>query len=325
MRPAPRFQEFYQTDLLPQLEPLETERKQVLGRVQRAGLVTGLVTLAATAVTSVLGPHPALGLIPLILGGIIFPILYGRITKPYVSNFKRNYIGHIVKYIDPSLSYDPLGSIPESSYWQSQIFLTNPDRYHGEDLVTGMVGKTAIQFSEVHSEYRRETRDSKGNRRTEWVTIFRGIFFVADFNKDFHGTTVVLPDIAEMFLGKLLGQMLQSWNIGRTGDLVRLEDVTFEKQYVVYSTDQIEARYILSPALMSRIMEYKARTSRQVFLSFVASNVYVAIWNDKDLFEPKLTKTVMDPQLAERYLDDLMLAIRIVADLDLNTRIWTKQ
>jgi hypothetical protein len=324
MNPAGQFQEFYQRDLLPHLEQLEAERKQVLGRVKRAGLIAALVALAGGVVLAAALRQPAAVLVALVIGPFVFLFLYARISGGYIDDFKQNYIGQIVKYVDPSLQYNPTGYIPEGAYMQSRIFLTSPDRYSGEDLVSGTIGRTAMQFSEVHAEEERVTTDSKGNRRTEWETIFKGIFFIADFNKEFHGQTVVLPDVAERLFGRL-GQMLQSWNIARSGDLVRLEDVEFEKRYVVYSTDQIEARYILSPALMSRIMEYQNRTGRQIFLSFVASNIYVAIPSIKNLFEPKLTKTVLDPQLAQGYLDDLMLAVRIVSDLDLNTRIWTKE
>ena len=72
---------------------------------------------------------------------------------------------------------------------------------------------------------------------------------MADFNKNFNGHTVVLPDTAEKILGKF-GQSLQS--MSSRGELVKLEDPEFEKEFCVYGDDQVEARYILSPALMKR-------------------------------------------------------------------------
>ena len=42
----------------------------------------------------------------------------------------------------------------------------------------------------------------------------------ADFNKDFQGATVVLPDVAQRRLG-FLGQQLQAMNIAR-GQLIKL-------------------------------------------------------------------------------------------------------
>ncbi|HWI52582.1 MAG TPA: DUF3137 domain-containing protein [Symbiobacteriaceae bacterium] len=324
MKPAGQFQAFYQAELLPHLQELEEKRKQVASRVVTAGIATGAATLVAVLAVLAYAPHPAIALFPFVLGAIVFAFVYSRVTSAYAAQFKDSIIGRIVQYVDPGLRYDRMGFIAESDYLRSSIFLTDPDRYHGEDLVYGMVGKTEVKFSEIHSEYRTEHRDSKGNRRTEWHTIFKGIFFVADFNKHFAGETVVLPDTAETLFGKL-GQMFQSWNIARPGDLVRLEDVAFEERFVVYATDQIEARYLLSPSLMARIVDFRARTNREIYLSFVASNIYVAIANQRDLFEPKVFTSVLDMALAQQYLDDLMLAVSIVEELNLNTRIWTKQ
>ena len=83
-------------------------------------------------------------------------------------------------------------------YKSSKLFDKNPDQYKGEDLVRGQIGKTKIAFSELHSQY--YTRDDKG--RKSWHTIFRGLFFMADFNKDFQGYTLVLPDYSQRLLGR---------------------------------------------------------------------------------------------------------------------------
>jgi len=318
-----QFREFYRADLLPRLEQLEGQRKQVAARVTQVGIICAVIVVALVGGGLAMRLHPAILIIAgILVVGIFFwryTVLYGK----YLAEFKGSIIRQIVSFVDPGLSYERTGCISEGEYMGSRIFLKEPDRYRGEDLVFGTIGKTEMRFSEVHSEYKTTTTDSKGRRQTHWHTIFKGIFFVADFNKHFNGLTVVLPDVAENLLGRL-GQMFQSWNIAREGDLVRLEDPVFEKRFVVYSTDQIEARYLLSTALMSRIVEYMDRTGCQVYLSFARSSIHVAIPYWRDLFEPRLFKTVLDPQLAEGYLRDLLLVTSIIDELDLNTRIWTK-
>ena len=130
------------------------------------------------------------------------------------------------------------------------------------------------------------------------------------------------PDIAESLLGKF-GQRLQSLNILR-GELVKLEDPEFERHFSVYSNDQIEARYILSMSLMKRIVDFKQRTGRKIYMSFVGSKVFVAISYRRNLFEPRIFKTLLDFEPIRQYFEDLELAIGIVDDLNLNTRIWSK-
>ena len=218
-----------------------------------------------------------------------------------------------------SLDYQPNSMIDQVVYRSSLLFNHKPDRYKGEDMVKGQVGKTKIAFSELHTEY--YTTDDKG-RRT-WHTIFRGLFFMADFNKDFKGHTLVLPDYSQRLFGGF-GQKLQGMFSFR-GELVKLEDPEFEKRFVVYSSDQIEARYILTPALMQRLTEFAKKTKSEVRISFVLSCVFIAISLKENLFEPRIYRTILDFEPIEKYYDDLVMAIGIVDELNLNRRIWTKQ
>ena len=180
------------------------------------------------------------------------------------------------------------------------------------------MGKTSLEFSEVHAQH--VSTDSEGRRQAS--TVFKGLFLVADFNKSFQGKTFVLPDTAEKLFGSI-GSMLQSWNAAR-GELVKMEDVAFEKEFVVYGDDQIEARYILSTSLMERILAYKKKSNRPVRLSFIGNNVHVAISYKKSLFEPRIFRSLLNFRPIQEYFEDLSLAIDLVEDLNLNTRIWTK-
>jgi Protein of unknown function (DUF3137) len=153
--------------------------------------------------------------------------------------------------------------------------------------------------------------------------IFKGLFFVGDFNKHFQGQTIVVPDYAERYLGNL-AQDLQALNQQR-GQLVRLEDPEFEKLFAVYSTDQIEARYLLSTSLMQRLVDFTKKARRSLFVSFVDDKIYMAIQYDEDLFEPKLFKNMVDFTPVREYFETLQLMIGIVEELNLNRRIWTKR
>ena len=107
--------------------------------------------------------------------------------------------------------------------------------------------------------------------------------------------------------------------------LIKLEDPEFEKFFVVYGGDQIEARYILSTSLMKRITDFKKKTGEQIYLSFIRGRVYVAISRSENLFEPSVFKTLLAFSTIQKYFEDLELAIGIVDELNLNTRIWNKQ
>lgn len=255
------------------------------------------------------------------------------VRSAFRAAFKDQVIRALVAGFGDGLSYRPEGSITQAEFDRTGIFGTRPDRFSGEDLIEGRVGATAIRFSEVHAEEKRRRHTKKGTQ-TYWVTIFRGLFLVADFNKEFRGRTLVLPDTAESLFGGV-GRWFQSLSIGRD-ELVELEDPEFEEQFVVYTTDQIEARYILSTSLMQRIKEYRGRVGGTVYLAFVASELCVAIPTSKDMLEPPSPRHVarmrddarsrarVEARL-EEYVEDLRLALAIVEDLNLNLRIWSKR
>ena len=323
MKTLAQLRTYYETTLMGELQTLEQQRLDVAKKLTIAIVV---VLALAAGILLAFGRHffanPMLLLFPLVIGVIIIGAMAHYLSRNYVSGFKAGVIANIVKFIDESLTYRPNACMPHAVFKGSKIFQHSADRYRGDDWVSGKVGATALEFSEIHAEYKTETRDSKGHTQTHWHTIFKGLFFRADFNKNFNGSTVVLPDTAERLFGSL-GKWLQSINFTR-GDLIKLEDPDFEREFAVYGDDQIEARYILSTSLMRRILDFKQRTGKKIHLSFVHSCLYVAIPYTKDLFEPRLFHTLLDFQPIQQYFQDLQLAISIVEDLNLNTRIWTK-
>ena len=196
-------------------------------------------------------------------------------------------------------------------------------RYRGDDYVEGTLASTHVEFSEVHAEYKTQTTNSKGRTQTHWHTIFKGLLFSVDFNKDFNVKTYVLTDTAEKIFG-FLGTKLQSMNKSR-GELVKLENPEFEESFVAYSSNQIEARYILSSSFMERILAFKKHTKKYIQLSFISSRMYIAVPYHKNLFEPKLFGDIVNFDHIKDYHNDLSLVLDLVNSLNLNTRIWTKK
>jgi len=311
--------EFYNSTLLADLEGLEQERKKIVQKFTY--LIIVIVCVVGICLFFWVGSskiNPVVIFIPLVLCLIIGGLLCKLLTRGYVAQFKSLVIERIVHFIDENLNYAAHDCIDKSTFMLSKIFSTKPNRYKGDDLVWGKTGATKIKFSEIHAEH--ESGSGKNRRR---YTVFKGLFFIGDFNKDFTTQTVVLPDTAEKLFGHL-GQKLQSLNIFR-GQLIRLEDPEFERHFAVYGNDQIQTRYILSTSLMERIVEFKKKTGRKIYLSFVGSMVFVAVSYTKKLFEPRIFRTLLDFGPIREYFEDLQLAIGIVDDLNLNTRIWSKE
>lgn len=256
-----------------------------------------------------------------VLVAIILIILNIKKKKIFRNRYKNEVVMEIVKAINPEWNYYPDQSITTYEYHQSELFQYPYDRYKGDDLISGFIDKTDFRCSELHTEYKTVTTDKDGKQTESWHTIFKGLFFHADFNKNIVGKTFVEPDVAEKLFGKF-GQKLQ---ISNKGKLVKLENPTFEKIFAVFSTDQTEARYILTPAIMEALVNIYNRYKRPMHLSFIGDRVYCAMGFTKDLFEPKVWRTLVVFKDVEMMFDLMMLNEKIISELNLNTRIWTKE
>lgn len=309
------FREFYDVKLLPDLKILDKERKQVDRRVLLIGLIAVILIVIIGRFRGSATSYFQ------ILIGVFALIVISVTSKKYRLNFKNKIVLKIAAFVDENLVYSPEGFVSREEFTNSTIFQQFCNDFNGEDHFKGKIGKTAIEFSEVVGRHK-TTTGTGSKRKEQYTTIFKGVFFVADFNKKFSGYTLVLPDTAEKMLGKL-GQTLQAFS--SRGKLIKLEDPEFEKEFCVYANDQVEARYILSPSLMQRIVDFRRKWNTKVYLSFRDSKVYIAIKMDKNLFESRLFKSIVDYNFIEENIRFLILLTGIVEDLNLNTRIWTKE
>ncbi|RZL30066.1 MAG: DUF3137 domain-containing protein, partial [Pedobacter sp.] len=106
--------------------------------------------------------------------------------------------------------------------------------------------------------------------------------------------------------------------------VINLESTDFDKTFITHSTDQVEARYILTPAMMERILTLNRNAKNTVSLSFIDSRMYIAFPLNRNYFEAPVFKTLLNPDLLHEDIAIINFMYDIVRELDLNTRIWGK-
>ncbi|MDE7074733.1 MAG: DUF3137 domain-containing protein [Odoribacter sp.] len=292
------------------LQELEAKRLSLKAKGSRQGILAGGIVFAAGTALSLSADGGTIGAgIAAVIGVIVFFSCIQSKSAEVCAYYKEHIIAHIISCLCKGADYRPGEGIPESLFRKSKLFHTTPDRYHSEDLICGKIDKTAFSCAEIVAEEKHVSTNSKGQRREYWVDIFRGFFFIADFNKDFRGETLVYRN---------------SWIKFGRGQRVKLENPNFEKQFDVFSTDQVEARYILTPNLMERLLELDARFPGKITVSFRDSSVIIAIPDSTNHFEAGIWKCLLKSNKLEREFGTLVSLFRIVHDLNLNLRIWTK-
>lgn len=181
---------------------------------------------------------------------------------------------------------DGLGEFKELS------LLPHYDRSSWEDRFSGDHHGCPFSFCEGHLETRVQSKN--GSR---WVTVFRGQTVVIRFPKKFQGTTVVRRDAG-------LFNFFQRWTTKL--QRVSLGDSRLEKAFEVYSDDQVEARYLIHPVFMERLLELETSFKGQrLRCAFTDGDLIIAV-EGGDKFE-------IGTMFAN--LDDIGRARNVVADL----------
>ncbi len=316
MKSTSELTDFYYKELYADLEELEKERIAVANKIK---LYISIVAVITFIIAFFIGGLSDATFFILFAGVAVSGMIYKVSIQSYASNFKEKIIKPLIGAIDKNLAYHPTSHVSETLFVRSKIF-SDYNRFDGNDLVKGEVNSTKIEFSDILAK--KVTKSSKGQDST--TTIFQGLFIVAEFNKTLNSSTLVLPDKAEKMFGSMIGSWLQANNFSKN-DLVKLDDPEFEKAFVIYSPDQIEARYILTHSLMQRILEYKKRSKTDISLSFNGDKLYMAIHYNKDLFEPAVFSSLLKLDTVMEYIQTLHLAISIIEELKLNEKLWSKR
>ena len=257
-----------------------------------------------------------------LIGSALIASIYHAVCRgKQTARFKDIIIQKMLGLVAPEMRYDRKKYIPERQFGKSGIYTSSIDRYSGEDYFYGKYEGVDLVFSEVHAEKKVSHRDSDGKTHTHYETIFKGVFFIADFNKDFRTSTLVIPTTAERTFGGTIGTWIKKMGSAGRGALVKLENPEFEKMFAVYAQDAIEARYILTPNIMERMMAIQRRFPGDVAFAFHASSIYIAIPLREDFFEPP---RALDFSGVAALYHQLALFFDLVQEMNLTHRIWTK-
>jgi len=237
------FDRVYEEEIRPNLLAREADRVAAAKKAIQTRWIGGGVIVAGAALGLAVFKLPVVAIIIAIAGFGIIGWGNMGITK-LAGEAKSLIVEPIARQLD--LSFVPAPGTCESIYRHKEVgVVPGWDRSKYEDLVTGKRGIVDFELFEAHLEEKRTTTDSKGRTQTTWVTVFRGQCLRLDFHKTFYGRTLVTRDSG--FFNRFGG--------GKGMQRAGLEDPKFEKIFEVYTTDQVESRYLLTPDLMQKLVD----------------------------------------------------------------------
>lgn len=280
---------------------LELERQKVLRSLFRLKLVCFVLAAGVGWLFYYFSRDAILGAVAFLVCAVGAYYFFESIfTDSFTFKFKRKVIRSIVESC--GLTYHP-GGFVENDYLY-MIYDFDIDKYSGNDLIFGQIEGVRVKFSDVEAISIKE--DLHGNKTHR--VLFAGLLFVADFPKRLKAVTQICSGTDDF---KDYG-----------GKRARMDDAEFERYFRVYATDQIEARYALTPSLMENLKLLKIRFHRPINIVLTGDKICMAIRTGRDNFEPDLRRPLVGKGANRFYKDEIGGFLRIVEELRLNRKIW---
>ena len=193
----------------------------------------------------------------------------------------------------------------DSTYVLAQV-IPSHDKDEHDDAFLGAYKGVNVVIDEAH--YYIKVRTKNG---TSYSTVFDGIVITFEFNKEFKSHTVIKNNS--------LLHISPSMKLKHTV----LEDVEFEKKFDVYTNDELEARYLITPSFMDRLNNLKMsfRCSK-IVCSFYKNSLYISLDTRKNMFDiASLFKSVLNEKQYFQLFDEFYSILNIVDVLKLNQKI----
>lgn len=298
------YQEILFSRVIPNIQQYEGERKtrMTVGLV----IVTVLLLLGIFLFIKIDGRGAGDALWLCIAGGVAF---WTWLKKSLEKKIKRKVMPLLMQAV-PGFYWQETPPIKKEEISKIKIFARDKSCSKSfDDCFVGKYRNVEVLISECEYEF------SSGKQT---YTSFKGAVIRFTMNKNFEGLTVVRPTTVGF----------QDYNDLKKDKTIKMEEITledpeFSKKYKVYSTDQIESRYLLTTAFMERFKNLtQAFRSSAAFCAFYDRYIYIAPYCTDDLFSlGSLTKNIANTEQFARLFDEFASILEFVDHFKLDKKL----
>jgi hypothetical protein len=305
MRRLEEFRIFYNHTIHPELMRLDRKRKRLLGL-----LFFSVVFLLALLLFEMVA---GIWLVTLLLSlpiGIYISMLIYQIRK-FIRTFKPQVVNLILDFIDDSvnygaLTYDAKGGLSKGQFRESMLFASPADVYQAEDHIQGSIGNIAFELCELNvREFSRV--------RSRLNYVFKGIFMHARIEESLQGTIVILPRGYRQYLSRAIREVV---GMGAKSIDNIMRSQAFREHFMSYATRDARLRRLLSEDMQNILVQYREETDKEIYISFIDTNVFIAVTGDKNILEPYLFRSNVSFELVREFYEDIIMLFEIIEDFD---------
>ncbi|MGN0496409.1 MAG: DUF3137 domain-containing protein [Lachnospiraceae bacterium] len=241
---------------------------------------------------------------------VLMCVFLGKSTRKLEAKIKEltgQYIvkGVLAEKIDIA-EYSPNHYINEKFVKKCSI-LPNFNKINGSDYISGNYRGQKFVYCDLLLEWETKERDSDGHRRTRTTTQFQGQVMKMELGKDIEGFVRIRekknPRKSNGFFSNILGT-------STSHNSIETENVAFNNQFEIKTSDDQLAFYILTPQFMESVMRLDKMADGYTNIEFRGTSVVVTLNNGRDSFE--VNKTLVSQRRLEKYRQNFRDELEII-------------
>lgn len=297
------------------IKELKELQQHIIINNRKCNIIINFVTLILGVVTFALTYYFDLdGCIETTCFVVIISFMFGFMVikrnvhkdmKLYSDNFKSVFVLGTLNTIFTDVVYKPNEGIKDFP------LIDTGSKFDTDDYISAKYKN--INFEQCDARIQRYESDFSGDYELE--TVFFGRLMSFDFNKKFKANVQVSSKYFDVD------------KLPRFHDFseIKLEDVDFNEEFIVFAEDEHDAFYILTPHFMDKIKKLKEKLEKPIMFCFVDNRLYVAIDTWSDAFECDPLELINEKEIKNEMLKDIKLITDLVDDLVLTDDVFRKE
>lgn len=241
---------------------------------------------------------------------LLIVYLFYRMRR-FRRTFKPNIMNLILDFIDDGLNrgtlhYEQNKSISRETFFESGLFISKAPFFKGEDYISGKVGETDFELSELDVRHVSPVSNKLDK-------VFKGVFLYAVFPEETEGEIKIWPRDRFQYYSRAVKAF--TWQEAINVDYEIMND-WFRSQFVTYAMPDTHVIGILSDPMQEALASYVYETGKELFMSFSDEHIYIGVSEEKDILEPKIFQSNLSFELVREFFEDVQLLLRIIEDFD---------
>jgi len=231
--------------------------------------------------------------------------IFKFISSKKLNEIKKDKLPQILQFlIGDRLSYFSTDEFLSKEEFKSAGFAGHFDTFSGEDLIEIDIPKddgtkSGVAFKACDLNVTETVVDSDGNSSTK--TVYFGAFCAVHFPFEFKCRLAINSRLSGV-------------------KKFKLEDVSFNKAFQVFSDNQVEALCILTPSMMQKLVKLKEKT-KTVKITIFDNHLYLG-FPGFNFLELGSAKQGLSDKIFEDIYSDVELLLAIVEEIKTNNRIF---